>query len=125
MANEIPSATRRAVNDRDEMRCQVCGAIGSEIQHRMRRREGGHRKSNLIRICTTDHRLVHAHPAWAMEAGYTVSAVFNADPSQIPVHSYRGWVLYDDAGGYDVIAPRSVSPADLSAFRLSQAPVEG
>lgn len=107
------------------MRCQACGAIGSEIQHRMRRREGGHRKSNLIRVCSIDHRAIHANPARALERGYTVSAVMNADPSQIPVHSYRGWVLYDDAGGFDVIAPRSMSPADLSALRLSQAPVEG
>lgn len=107
------------------MRCQVCGAWGTEIQHRMRRREGGHRKSNLIRICSIDHRNVHAQPAWALERGFTVSAVIDADPSQIPVHSYRGWVLYDDAGGYDVIAPRSMSPADLSALRLSQVPLEG
>lgn len=125
VSNEIPSDVRRAVNDRDEMRCQVCGAIGSEIQHRMRRREGGHRKSNLIRICSNDHRAVHANPGWAMEHGFTVSAVIDADPSQIPVRSYRGWVLYDDAGGFDVIAPRSMAPADLSAFRLSQVPLEG
>jgi hypothetical protein len=125
VANEIPAETRRVVNHRDEMRCQVCGAIGSELQHRMRRREGGHRKSNLIRVCSIDHRAIHANPAWALERGYTVSAVMDADPSQIPVHSYRGWVLYDDAGGYDVIAPRSMPPGDLSAFRLSQAPVEG
>lgn len=125
MSNEIPSDVRRAVNDRDEMRCQACGAIGSELQHRMRRREGGHRKSNLIRVCSNDHRTIHANPVWAMERGYTVSAVFDADPSQIPVHSYRGWVLYDDAGGFDVIAPRSMSPGDLSALRMRQVPDRG
>jgi len=116
VSNEIPSEVRRSVNDRDEMRCQVCGAIGSELQHRMRRREGGHRKSNLIRVCSTDHRTIHAQPAWALERGYTVSAVMDADPSQIAVHSYRGWVLYDDAGGFQVIAPRTVSVADLPAY---------
>lgn len=126
MSNEIPTDVRRKVNDRDEMRCQVCGATGSELQHRMRRREGGHRKSNLIRVCSIDHRSIHANPGWAMERGYTVSAVMaDADPSQIPVHSYRGWVLYDDDGGFDVIAPRTMSPADLSAFRLSQVLPEG
>lgn len=125
MSNEIPSAVRRAVNDRDEMRCQVCGAIGSELQHRMRRREGGHPKSNLIRVCSIDHRAIHANPAWALERGYTVSAVFDADPAQIPVHSYRGWVLYDDEGGFEVIAPRSMPAADLSAYRLSGVPPEG
>jgi hypothetical protein len=118
VSNEIPSDVRRAVNQRDEMRCQVCGAIGSELQHRMRRREGGHRKSNLIRVCSTDHRAIHANPAWALERGYTVSAVFEQDPRWIPVHSYRGWVLYDDNGGYDVIAPRSASAADVGRFML-------
>lgn len=125
MSNEIPAGVRRAVNARDDARCQICGAIGTEIQHRIRRREGGHRLSNLIRVCSTDHRALHANPAWALERGYTVSAVMDVDPSQIAVHSYRGWVLYDDAGGYDVIAPRTMSPADLSAFRLSHAPREG
>lgn len=82
----------------------------------MRRREGGHRKSNLIRVCSNDHRAIHANPAWALERGYTVSAVTNADPTQIAVHTYRGWVLYDDAGGFQVIAPRTVATADLPAY---------
>lgn len=125
VSNEIPSAVRRKVNDRDEMRCQVCGAIGSEIQHRMRRREGGHRMSNLIRVCSVDHRAIHANPAWALERGYTVSAVFDADPSQIPVCTYRGWATFDDAGGFDVIAPRVVTPGDLSDHLTSRAPREG
>lgn len=115
MSNEIPTDVRRKVNDRDEARCQICGAIGTEIQHRIRRREGGHRLSNLIRVCSTDHRALHANPAWALERGYTVSAVMDVDPSQIAVHSYRGWVLYDDEGGYQVIAPRTVTVRDLPA----------
>lgn len=116
MANEIPTDVRRKVNDRDEMKCQVCGAIGSELQHRIRRREGGHRMSNLIRVCSTDHRAIHANPAWAMERGYTVSAVMDVDPAQVAVHSYRGWVLYDDAGDYRVVAPRTVAAGDLRGY---------
>lgn len=116
MVRDIPAEVRRTVNHRDDMKCQVCGAIGSELQHRMRRREGGHRKSNLIRVCSTDHRAIHANPAWALERGYTVSAVMNVDPALIAVHSYRGWVLYDDEGGYQVIAPRTVAVSDLPAY---------
>lgn len=82
----------------------------------MRRREGGHRTSNLIRVDSTCHRKIHAEPAWAMEHGFTVSAVFDADPTLVPVRTYRGWVLYDDAGSYQVIAPRSVRPADIPAY---------
>lgn len=121
MSNEIPSAVRRKVNDRDEMRCQACGAIGSEIQHRVRRREGGHRYSNLIRVCSNDHRMIHANPAWALEEGFTVSAVFEQDPSTIPVHTYRGWTLFDDEGGFDVIAPRNVVAAALAAYMPGKA----
>lgn len=116
MSNEIPSAVRRKVNDRDEMRCQVCGATGTEIQHRVRRREGGHRFSNLIRVCSTDHRTIHTNPAWALAEGFTISAVFDQDPRRIPVHSYRGWTLYDDEGGFQVIAPRTASAADVTRF---------
>lgn len=116
MANEIPAEVRRKVNARDDARCQVCGAIGTEIQHRIRRREGGHRLSNLIRVCSTDHRAIHSKPAWALERGYTLSAVMDVNPAEMAVHTYRGWVLYDDAGDYQVIAPRTVSVADLPAY---------
>lgn len=125
MSNEIPAATRRKVNDRDEMRCQACGSIGTEIQHRMRRREGGHRMSNLIRVCSIDHRTIHANPAWALEFGLTVSAVFEQDPSLVPVLTYRGWTLFDDEGGFDVIAPRSVSAAAVAAYLPAPVPPEG
>lgn len=125
MSNEIPSDTRRKVNKRDEMRCVACGSIGTEIQHRMRRREGGHRLSNLIRVCSTDHRTIHANPAWALEFGLTVSAVFEQDPSLIPVLTYRGWTLFDDEGGFDVIAPRDVPAASVAAYLPAPVPPEG
>lgn len=125
MSNEIPSAVRRKVNDRDEMRCVACGSIGSEIQHRMRRREGGHRLSNLIRVCSVDHRTIHANPAWALEFGLTVSAVFDQDPSLVPVLTYRGWTLFDDEGGFNVIAPRNVSSATVANYLLVRVPPEG
>lgn len=125
MTNEIPSAVRRKVNDRDEMRCQACGSIGTEIQHRMRRREGGHRYSNLIRVCSVDHRTIHSNPAWALEFGLTVSAVFDVDPSLVPVCTYRGWVLFDDLGGFNVIAPRSVPAAHVADYLPTPVPPEG
>lgn len=116
MGNEIPSATRRAVNDRDQMRCQVCGSIGAEIQHRIRRREGGHRLSNLMRVCSADHKKIHAEPMWAMENGFTVSAVMNVDPQGVALRSYKGWVTLKDDGCVVVIAPRTVAAADLGAY---------
>ena len=96
MPNEIPSATRKKVIERDKDRCWRCGLRGTEIQHRKRRREGGHSLSNLIRMCHTCHMWVHDHPAGATGSGWTVSVYGN--PSQIPVQRWDGALilLHDD-----------------------------
>ena len=126
MSNEIPADTRRTVNHRDEMRCLACGAMGTEIQHPIRRREGGHRLSNLMRICTTCHRKVHAEPMWAMECGFTISATWNdVNTEAYPLRSYRGWLTLDDDGGFHVIAPRSAPPGAVMVFQAGEAPPEG
>lgn len=106
MSNQIPSSIRAAVNARDANLCQVCGSLGTEIQHRVPRRDGGHDMSNLIRICRTDHARAHREPSWAMDRGITVSR-YGPPPSSIPIQTYRGWVVLDDGGGVRVIAPRS------------------
>lgn len=116
MSNEIPSDVRRKINARDEARCLVCGAVGTEIQHRIRRREGGHRMSNLMRVCTTCHRKIHAEPMWAMENGFTASAVMDVDPQGIALRSFKGWITLKDDGCVVVIAPRGVAVADLGAY---------
>jgi hypothetical protein len=104
MANEIPTATRRKVIDRDEDRCWVCGMRGSEIQHRKRRREGGHGMANLIRVCRTCHHdKIHRNPRWAMENGYTVSSYMN--PAEMPIKRWDGAViLLDDEGGMEFVS---------------------
>lgn len=96
MPNAIPTKTRQQVIERDENRCFRCGMTGTEIQHRKRRREGGHALSNLIRICSSCHRWVHANPARATEDGYTVSSY--ADPQDFPVTRWDGAkvLLHDD-----------------------------
>ena len=93
--------------------------------HRIRRREGGHAISNGIRGCRTCHARCHREPMWAMERGYILSAVMDVDPTTVPVLTHRGWMLLDNEGGYQVIAPRSVPAAALSGYQGSAVPTEG
>ena len=114
--NEIPRKTRLAVIARDRDKCLACGAKGTEIQHRVRRREGGHAMGNLMRVDATCHRRIHSNPAWAVAKGYTVSAVQNLDPALIPLWTFNGWTLLHNDGTTTVIAPAAVKPEDLEAY---------
>lgn len=107
MSNEIPEATRRALRRRDDGRCVLCGAAATDAMHRIRRREGGHELSNLALGCRTCHNMCHSNPQWATERGLILSAVAKVDPTREPLWSWRGWVLFDDDGGVEVVAPRT------------------
>lgn len=117
--NEIPRKTRFAVIERDGDRCLACAAVGTEIQHRVRRREGGHEMSNLMRICSTCHRRVHSNPKWAQSKGYTISAVQDINPESIPLWTFKGWLMLRDDGSVHVVAPVSVKPDDLEDYLAS------
>ena len=110
----IPSTTREALRRRDRGSCIICGAASTDAMHRIRRREGGHELSNLALGCRTCHELCHANPAWAREKGYILPAVARADPRREPLWSWRGWVLLDDDGGLEVIAPRTAQKPPAS-----------
>lgn len=101
--NEIPTAARNAVITRDFNRCVRCSAPGSEIQHRMRRREGGHGLANLVRVCHTCHVWIHQHPTEAHEKGFIVKTW--EEPSEVPLQSWRGMILLDDNGGITPCVP--------------------
>lgn len=70
----------------------------------MRRREGGHGKANIVYLCRTDHRWVHANPMLAAERGYII-------PTHVPVaeicnqhiRTFMGWVTFDDVGGISFV----------------------
>ena len=97
MSNEIPTKARGVVRARQEGACARCGNTYTALHHRMRRREGGHGYENLVGLCDTCHRFVHAHPKAAQEHGYIVP-VHVADIGAVPVKSYMGWVLFDSDG---------------------------
>lgn len=98
MSNEIPGSTRLKVYARDGRQCLRCGVPGTEIQHRMRRREGGHALWNLVLMCHNCHqRWAHANPAAAREQGWIIS-VHQREPWNVPVKTFFGWVILTEDG---------------------------
>lgn len=96
--NPIPTQVRLAVDERDRRQCMRCAANGREIHHRMRRRDAGHPLSGCILLCPTCHRWAHAHPTQAKETGFIVPPW--GDTLTMPIKTFRGWLLLDDAGTY-------------------------
>lgn len=92
----IPTAARNAVRHRQQGQCARCGARYGEVHHRQRRREGGHRWSNLVGLCGTCHRWVHANPDEAKSKGYIVHIADN--PEETPIATFMGLMLFDDDG---------------------------
>lgn len=124
MSSAVPSAIREQVRERDQGRCIVCMAAGTELMHRVPRRDGGHRTSNLAYGCGSCHSRAHASPKWGYEIGIMASR-YGVDLPLVPIWSWRGWVLLDDEGGYHVIAPRSMPAEALSVSQASEVPLEG
>jgi hypothetical protein len=91
-------------------RCECCGADlrgRAERSHRVRRRDGGDRLSNLLLVLPEHHVEFHHRPVWAKGQGFQLYP--HDDPAARPVH-YRGqrWVMLDDDGGMTDCDP----PAD-------------
>lgn len=98
----IPTAVREAVKERQDNQCARCGNTGAEHHHRMRRREGGHGKENIVYLCSTDHRWVHANPKRAQEDGYIIP-IHVTDISEVPIKTFMGWVKFTKDGGTVVV----------------------
>jgi hypothetical protein len=87
----IPTRVREVVDERDQKQCVRCANRAGEKHHRQRRREGGHGYWNVISLCGTCHRYVHAHPAQSRELGYIIG-VHESDPESIPIRTFMGWM---------------------------------
>jgi hypothetical protein len=124
VSNQIPQAVSDLIKARDQGRCIVCGAAGTERMHRIPRRDGGHRAANIALGCHTCHARAHASPAWGYETGIMASR-YGVDLTLVPIWSWRGWVLLDDEGGYHVIAPRITAREALTVSQAIEAPREG
>lgn len=81
-------------------RCERCGQPLSgnmERHHRIRRRDGGDRLSNLLALHSRCHAYITEHPEEARANGWIVSALSNIDPEHAPVRiDGTWWNLTDD-----------------------------
>ena len=95
-----------ALRYRSADRCERCrdplSPDRAERHHRMRRRDGGDRLSNLLWLCRKCHAWITEHPAEAMANGWIVSALASPplDPATVPVRmgAYGRLHLLDDRG---------------------------
>ena len=114
----VQEAARRIVLERDQNTCQRCGANVlyrlASVQHRIARGAGGSAAdrvwspANLALLCgsatTPDscHNLVENEDRELGKRERWVLPMNNPsiNPALEPVLTYRGWVLYDDFGGW-------------------------
>lgn len=93
--SSIPKAARKAVADRDQGQCCRCGGAATDFHHRLRRRvawEHQHCTCVGYSLCRRCHTWVHEHPAVARERGWIIS-FSEAEPWNVPVKNFWGWVL--------------------------------
>jgi len=102
------AATVRLVRERDLGACVRCGTTSNlTTHHRRARGMGGSRwpginlPANLLTLCgsgtTGCHGTIESYRATARNDGYLVSQ--HADPADLPVFTWRGWVRIDNDGG--------------------------
>jgi len=96
---------RHAVWARDGGLCQFAGESVSEqdaeIHHRKLRSRGGQdTPENLITLCGTHHRAVHANPIASTERGFICPST--EDPAHWPVHRYLSLWAQPTPTGWDL-----------------------
>ena len=101
----IPSTVRRALRERSDGACEMCGlAYPTNAHHRKNLSQGGEDVlSNLLHLCgsgtTGCHGWVTEHPAISYIKGWSVRR--GVDPASMPVW-YRGSrVKLDDLGNLE------------------------
>jgi hypothetical protein len=94
------------LNKRCGGRCECCGKPlnnRAERHHRIRRRDGGDRLSNLLTLLPECHHYWTEHPAEARDRGIIVRSEVRF-PSTVPVlWQGRRLVLLDDEGGWTLV----------------------
>lgn len=117
-------ATVQLVRGRDGYACVRCGAtaFASHIlstQHRQARGMGGTSRpeinsvANLLTVCGTGttgcHGWIEAHPSEAREHGWAVPSWDT--PADIPVWTWRGWLLLNSDGGIEYLPDHDLETA--------------
>lgn len=101
---EFTDKTRKAITDRADKRCEVCGSIGAtQIHHRQPRGMGGSKQpatrsaANGIYIHADCHRRIELNRAKSYLLGHLVR--MNFLPNETPIRLWDGWWVLDDDGG--------------------------
>jgi hypothetical protein len=98
MATDIPTVMRKQLRVRSFGVCERCSvSYATEAHHRQRRRDGGHRLSNLAHLCGGCHRWAHTYPTLAQEDGWIVAV--HDDPAAVPMKHFTCLRYFDDLGG--------------------------
>lgn len=113
MPDPIPAAKRQLVMGRAFGRCERCGkaTLCGEVHHRRPKGLGGsklpdrHDVSNLVYLCTPDHRWAHGNPRAAAAVGYLVPRSSGTHPLQVPITDLAGQVRYLDNEGQYLAEP--------------------
>jgi hypothetical protein len=93
---------RPIVRERSEGICEICGALrASEQHHRRNRSQGGQwQPSNILDLCSQDHKFITEHPEMAVRNGWSIQGTV-AVPSETPCRRRNELVLLDDAGDWE------------------------
>jgi hypothetical protein len=95
MSNPIPTAARKAAQERSMGRCEACGGRARELHHRRSRRVSDrhtHCLCVLVHLCSTCHAKAHQHPEVGKLWGLVVTQ-WAQEPSEHPFqHHSLGWV---------------------------------
>ncbi len=127
--SDFPASVRRTIAERDLNRCAFCGSpldVGANAHHRKLRSRGGMGDvANGILLCgsgtTGCHGWVHREVEASTAMGYIVSRWGN--PAEVPVWTWRGWVLLDDEGGMLVWTERGwTTPDDVGVGAPLESP---
>jgi hypothetical protein len=119
-----------AIHERDGGRCVGCGRRAESVHHRVHGNRKDMRASNLLSVCGDGvagcHGFIEAHPAAAMERGWTVSRYAPGggpvDTTMRPVWLPfgllgKGWYLLDDAAGLNLVVAGLNWPEDIPPIR--------
>jgi hypothetical protein len=92
---------RPIVRERSGGICEICGALrASEQHHRRNRSQGGQwQPSNILDLCSADHKFITEHPAMAVRNGWSIQGTTSV-PSETPCRRRNELVLLQDDGSF-------------------------
>lgn len=96
LERQAARAFRRAVMERDDWTCRECGAMATEVQHRVARGMGGTADpriafglANGVALCARSHRLAEKRDPGLYDRGFWRWQ--GEDPAEVPITAAAEW----------------------------------